>query len=248
MYLLWCPETQGFDGNGGAFPDSLFIYSLMTMLLYLSSFMLGSDFPTFAERVGAGSRVAIIANALDQYSTEARSFRVSAEIKKLSEFDLDAHEFDLRPFFDRKHAIQSALDEFDLLWVYGGNSFVLKRAFEQSGLDDYLPDLLSSGALTYAGFSAALVPVMTTLTGLELCDDPTVLPAGYRPEFSDHGLGLVDRVVVPHFRSDHRESSAIENYVRFLDANTIPYVALRDGQALLVDGDSVSVVGSPEFR
>lgn len=215
------------------------------MLLYLSSYMFGTAFELLRERCGTGNRVALVANALDQYAPDAKQYRVDLEIKKLSQWDLNAEEIDLRSFFLERIGIGDQLDKFDLLWVYGGNSFVLQRAFEQSGLNMILADRLRSSSLIYGGFSAALVPVMTTLRGLDICDDAQVVPSGYKPEFSPTGLALVDRVIVPHFQSDHRESPAIDTYVAFLEGHEIPHIKLRDGEALLVTETNREIVGRP---
>ena len=48
---------------------------------------------------------------------------------------------------------------------------------------------------------------------------------------------------MPHYKSDHPESSMIEDAVRYFEDHHITYKALRDGEAILIEGVSESVVG-----
>jgi dipeptidase E len=48
-------------------------------------------------------------------------------------------------------------------------------------------------------------------------------------------LGLVDFSIAPHYRSDHAESAAIENVVAYFVENGMPYRAVRDGEAIVID-------------
>jgi dipeptidase E len=57
------------------------------------------------------------------------------------------------------------------------------------------------------------------------------------------GLGLIDHHIVVHYQSDHSDAEAIEKTVRYYEQHNMPYVALRDGQALVVDGEKAEVVG-----
>jgi len=57
------------------------------------------------------------------------------------------------------------------------------------------------------------------------------------------GLGLVDYSIAPHYRSDHLESATIEKVVGFFETNSMPYKALRDGQAIVFDGENSFIAG-----
>jgi dipeptidase E len=41
--------------------------------------------------------------------------------------------------------------------------------------------------------------------------------------------------LAPHYRSDHFESKLIEKSVEYFIENKIPFIALHDGEALLLD-------------
>ena len=60
------------------------------------------------------------------------------------------------------------------------------RGDEETGrdqLEEILRDMLQRDAIAYGGFSAALMMVMPTLRGIELCDDHVTVPPGYAPNF-----------------------------------------------------------------
>lgn len=213
------------------------------MRLYLSSFGLGDRPDELLALLGEGRRAAVVLNAKDGSSPASRATILAQEIESLSGLGLEADELDLRAFFGRPEALRSRLAEIDLLWVRGGNTFVLRRAFRQSGLDSILPPLLAEGTLVYGGFSAGAAVLTPSLRDLALVDEPEVVPEGYEPTPIWEGLGLVPYAIAPHYRSDHPESPAIEGLVgRFIDRHVL-FRALRDGEAIVISGSSDRVVG-----
>ena len=199
------------------------------MLLYLSSFRLG-DHPdrllTLLHQP-AGCDVAVIANAVDALSGAERSAAVRQEAGALVGLGL------------RPSDIAAELRRFPLVWLRGGNVFMLRHALARSGADAALVDLLSRDALVYAGYSAGACVLAPSLHGLEHCDDPGVVPG---PVDWD-GLGVLDRALVPHVDSpDHPESKVLGEVAAAYRAADVPYLALRDGQALVIDGSDGRVV------
>lgn len=75
--------------------------------------------------------------------------------------------------------MQEALLRFDLIWSRGGNAFVLRRAFRQSGADVAIPRLLKEDKIVYAEASAGIVIMGPRLHGIELVDPANEVPAGY---------------------------------------------------------------------
>ena len=74
-----------------------------------------------------------------------------------------------------------------------------------------------------------------SLRGIHLADEPEVRPAGYPAEEIWEGLNLIPFYVTPHYRSGHVESAAIERTVAYYIEQKLPFVALRDGEALVAD-------------
>ena len=217
------------------------------MRLYLSSYQMGDHPEALGALLGSNRRAAVICNALDVFAdidADGRRRRFDQQAEGLARLGCAAEELDLRTYFGRSAELDARLADVGLVWVNGGNSFVLKRAFEQSGCDQLLKGRLERDEIVYAGFSAALMMVMPTLRGIEFCDDSVSVPAGYRPEFSWESLGLVDYSIVPHWRSDHPESAMMEDVVRYLDANGLPYRTLHDGEAIVIDAHGERLVGA----
>jgi dipeptidase E len=212
------------------------------MRLYLSSFRLGNR-PEELRRLVDGRRVAVIANADDAKDAAGRVASYAREEADLRSLGLEPAELDLRVYFGRvPQNLSDRLATTDLLWVRGGNAFILRRAFRQSSLDTLLPDLLANG-LVYGGYSAGGAVLAPSLRGVELVDDPHDVPPDYDEEVVWTGLGIVPYGFVPHYRSEHPESPAIERVMGYLIDNHEPFVALRDGEALVLDGERRLVVG-----
>jgi dipeptidase E len=213
------------------------------MRLYLSSFRIGNKPEELLRLLGDGRRTALMMNALDFLDPSTRAALTHQEMERLHSIGLDSTEIDLRHYFGRTAELREALGQFDLVWVHGGNCFVLRRAFRHSGMDKVANELLASDALVYGGYSAGIDMLTPSLHGAELVDDPTIVPAGYDSPIIWECLGLVPYAIAPHYKSDHPESAAVDKSVEFFIDNHIPFIALRDGEAIVVDGASQQVVG-----
>lgn len=206
------------------------------MRLYLSSYRLGDRAGALLALLGDGRRCAIVSNALDNVSQSARDlFRAEVydPVAEFASLGIVATPLDLRDYFGDPAGLRAALGDVDLVWVMGGNSFILRRAMQQSGFDDVITDLLEADAIVYGGFSAGAVVAAPTLEGIQLMDDPAECPPGYGAEPVWEGLGLIDHHIVPHYRSAHTESAAAERAVRHLSARGLRYRALRDGEVIV---------------
>ncbi len=205
------------------------------MKLFLSSFRFGSQPAQFAALFGANKKVAIIMNASDVYGPAKRPDYLKQETATLAQMGLQGEDFDLRDFFDNPEALEPRLKQYGGVWVMGGNTFTLRRAMKQSGFDKIAPPLITSNALVYGGFSAGAVVTAATLKGTDIADDPHQVPQGYDTEVIWEGLGLYSKSIAPHFRSEHPESPVTEKVVAFFEQQNMPYVALRDGEAIVVN-------------
>ena len=203
------------------------------MKLYLSSYGLGSQPSVLRDLVGSGSRAGLVFNSLDNYPERLRNF--DREATALADLDFASVEVDLRRYFDAPGQLQKVLERLDLLWVVGGNSFVLARAMTLSGFSAAARDLVQGGTLVYAGYSAGACVAGPDLEGVRLMDEPEVIPDGYPPDAEPTTLGWIPWRIVPHWRSDHPESESAEPAVAFLENAELPYKALRDGEVLVSD-------------
>lgn len=206
------------------------------MRLYLSSYRLGDRAGSLLALLGNGRRAAIIENALDHVSQGARDiYRNEAYDPRteLAGLGVAGTYLDLRRYFGDPEGLRRELATYDLVWVTGGNAFVLRRAMKQSGFDDVITDMLENDEIIYGGFSAGAVVAAPSLAGIDLMDDPDEVPAGYESQPVWDGLGLIDHAIVPHYRSPHSESASAERAARHLSSRGLRYRALRDGEVIV---------------
>lgn len=215
------------------------------MKLFLSSYLIGSDPDSLAKLVGNKKKAAIVMNATDAFGDAKRPDYYRKYELALGELGLNCEELDLRNYFQRPEALRDVVTGFGLLWVTGGNTFVLRRAMNATGLDKFLIEILSETDLVYGGFSAGACVTCPSLHGIDLADEPESVPPGYSPDVLWDGLGFVDFYIVPHYRSDHPESAAMEAVVTYYEKHQMKFVALSDGEALIVENDSLMRVGQP---
>jgi dipeptidase E len=215
------------------------------MRLYLSSFDLGNA-PSELAALAPKGRVALIMNALDN-RPEAREKWRSGQRQKLETLGLTVSDLDLRDFFAMTDRLRGALEGFDMVWINGGNAFILRRAMKLSRMDEAILSLLDRDEIVYAGFSAAAVIASHSLRGLDAVDDPHDVPAGYPAEIEWKGLGILPFAIVVHYKSNHFESAAVEQEVQYYERTGIPYRTLRDGEAFVVRGsvNDILRVGAP---
>lgn len=214
------------------------------MRLYLSSFRLGNKPEEMLDLLSGGKRAAVIANATDFKTKGDREASVKREIDDLKSLGLEPTEVDLRDYFGKPEELKRALSDFDLLWVRGGNAFILLRAFKQSGADRVIKEMLVDDKIVYAGYSAGPDMLTKSLKGTEIVDDPNILPEGYDPEIVWEGLGILPYSFAPHYNTPgHPETEAVGRMVEHFKKTGEPFKALHDGQAIVVNGDKESIVG-----
>jgi len=206
------------------------------MKLYLSSYHLCKEPARLSSLPAKNKRVAVVRNALDQYTDGPRLKEgLEREINDLTAIGLLPEPLELRNYFGKTEDLKKHIGEFGFIWVTGGNSFVLRRAYAQSGLDIILKDKLVEDDFVYAGYSAGICVVTPTLEGIHLADDPEAMPSGYSKEVIWSGLSFIPFCIAPHYRSDHFESALIEKSVEYFIEHKMPFIALHDGEALLLD-------------
>jgi dipeptidase E len=195
--------------------------------LYLSSFRIGDEPERLLELLGSGRRAAVIANAIDDQDPTARREGVEREVVALAELGLEPQELDLRERPD--------LGGYDLVWLRGGNVFLLRYALAASGADAALLQLLRDDALVYGGYSAGACVLAPRLRGLELVDNPEAVTATYGAEPVWDGLGVLDYAIVPHVDSPgHPETERCNALAEHYRAEGVPHRTLRDGEVLVI--------------
>lgn len=204
------------------------------MKLYLSSYKLGNEVEKLKKLLGHG-KIAYISNALDSVKdTNWLNEFVAYDIQELTNANLDVEKLDLRNYFGKENELRDKLNNLSGIWVSGGNVFVLRQAMKLSGLDKIIKEFRSRPDFVYGGYSAGACVLSPSLKGYEIVDDPQNQPYELKETIWD-GLGLIDYVFVPHFKSNHPESADIDKEIEYLQKNNIPFKALRDGEVLIME-------------
>ena len=206
------------------------------MKLYLSSQGFGNHLKRLEDMVGSDKRVLFIDNAKDELPEEQRAAHVEEKRQEFAAAGFDFYELDLRKYFRSPDMLRPLIEAAPFIWVSGGNTFVLRRAFAYSGLDSILINALKHTNMVYGGSSAGSIVMTKTLHGTENGDDPYFVPDGYEEEIIWEGLGLVYPQLVPHYQSDWfgREAQAMADYY---ESNGMRYETLKDGEVYVVDGE-----------
>ena len=203
------------------------------MKLYLSSFRLGNNPERLAKLLSDNKKAVVIVNAIDDSTKEIRKEKLEREFNDLNTLGIATEELDLRNYFGKKDELKKKLSEYGMVWIRGGNVFILRRAYAYSGFDTLLKEKLSNTDFVYAGYSAGICILAPSLKGLDIVDDPNLVPEKYKPEVIWDGLGFINYVIEPHYRSEHPESTAVEKEVQYCIDNKILFKALRDGEVLI---------------
>jgi len=204
------------------------------MKLYLSSYRIGNDPKKLIKLFSVNKKAAVVVNAMDFLDKLERNKSVKQEIDDLTKLGLIAEELDLRDYFDKSKYLSGKLDTYGLVWIRGGNTFILRRAMAQSGFDKLLKKKNEDPDFVYAGYSAGACVMSPNLYGLELVDNPHRIPPRYKPNVIWNGLGIIDFSIAPHYRSNHPESAVVEKIVEYYTRKKMPFKTLSDGEVIVV--------------
>ena len=205
------------------------------MRMYLSSFRLGDHPERLVALLDQPGPAAVVANAIDDAPDDVRREGVELELDALRALGIDGHELDLRDYFGAPDRLAAELARRRLVWVRGGNTFMLRHALAESGADSLLTDLLARDALVYGGYSAGVCVLAPSLRGLDLVDAPEAVVERYGVPPRWDGLGVLEYALVPHVDSPgHPETEACGRLAEHYRAVGIPHRTLRDGEAIVV--------------
>ena len=206
------------------------------MRLYLSSYKFGNYTEELVRLCPDNKKAGVIMNAVDWGDPERVVSSLKEQVETLTSLGFTPEQIDLRNYFGKIEELRKHLSTFGLVWVYGGNTFVLKRAYEQCGFDEIIKEMLLKDKIVYAGFSAGIVILSKSMRGLEIVDDPEIVPEGYKKDFNWDGLGILDYNIAVHYDSDHPESADMDKEIEFYEKNNMPYKTLKDGEVIVING------------
>ena len=213
------------------------------MRLFLASQDFGRHADRLLEMVKNNRKVLFIDNAKD-YKSEAEK-QESLERKRKMFTDVGWKDFiylDLRKYFGKKDELERFIEteKPGLIFAIGGNSFILRRAFAQSGLDGILLRDLAEDKYVYGGSSAGSEMVEKSFEGHEIGDDPDFVPEGYDAEVIWGGLGLISEMLLPH--ADQEWADYVPDRQKYFEERGLEYLLMGDSDVLVVDGDKKEVL------
>lgn len=179
-------------------------------------------------------KIAVIENAADNYSPDNRTW-VKESRHNLEACADEVQQIDLRNFSDSSQ-LKKSLEEYNVIWIGGGNVYYLRWLAKRSGLDQIIHDLIQKG-IVYGGESAGAVIAGPTLDGFQEADDPQEAD-----EIMLEGFRLIETVVVPH--CDHpKYADLMRGAARHAEQLGFNSVQINENQAAIVDGSNMKIVG-----
>lgn len=130
------------------------------------------------------------------------------------------------------------LADKDAVWVEGGNTFYLLKAVRESGFDIVIKELIEKGVV-YVGASAGSYIACPTIE----------VSSWKKPGEEKESFGVTDFTamnLVPFLLKVHYKPEYNELLKEKIPQAKYPTKILRDGQAILVEGDSYRLVGEGE--
>ncbi len=203
------------------------------MLLYLSSYKLGDRKDVLKKWIlENGNKIILISNSKDwRIDCDEKEQGIKKNVADLEEVGFDVKRIDLRNYFGKKEQLEKDLEGYFAFYVLGGNVFILRKAMQLSGFDEYILKKQNDDKYLYAGYSAGICVLGPSLYGLDIVDKP-INPYN-EEEVLYGGLNILDFMPIPHYKSNHPESKLIDEEVKFLKENKIKYKTLQDGDVII---------------
>jgi dipeptidase E len=175
---------------------------------------------------------AVVANAWDVYAPERRKPIINALLAAFRSHDIKPTLIDLKQLTG--DALRTALAKHALIWIMGGNTFLINELVHSSGLALFIKPLLEQGVV-YGGESAGAVIAGTSLHGIELLDNPSDASKTIW-----NGLNLIDFGLIPHW-GDEKDTALLEQ-CRIEMSKYTPVTTITNQQALVIDGAKIRTV------
>ena len=207
------------------------------MKFYLSSFKLGTHSKELVRMMEPAKKIGYVPNACDYTNINVeRRYQVNvSDMADLMSLGLDVQLLDLKDYFGQTDKLRKKIGELGALFFRGGNTFILRQAMRASGFDVIFEELLKRDDFVYSGYSAGICVLGTDLQVLQFVDDPADKPYEIIKDTIWEGLRYLDYMILPHYKSDHPESAAVDKVVDICQMNDIPFKTLRDGEVIVIE-------------
>lgn len=215
------------------------------MRLYLASHNFGPYTDELLKLVGEGRKALFIENARDYYPDERRANDLKEKLGMMSELGFDVEELDLRNYFGKPGELREFLDSYqpDLIYVSGGNVFLLATAYHLSGFDEILREDLAKDKYAYGGFSAGIMSICKTIKfyGHDHLV-PERVPEVYGVDAVLNGVGLVDYQLIPH-ADEPKHLETTKEYINRIESAGVKALPLNQEAVIIINGDEQRILG-----
>ncbi len=160
----------------------------------------------------------------------------SSPMSELGWKSLGVLELTALPSIDKEYWV-AAVQQTDVLLVFGGDVLYLCRWMQESGLADLLPSLHETVYVGLSAGSMAPAPVFA-----ETFNEPQ------KPFVIATGLGLVDFAVLPHLDHEDHPESSLAKVERMAAEVPVPTYAIDDETAIKVVDGIVDVVSEGHWK
>ncbi len=208
------------------------------MKFYLSSYKLGNKVSKLQKMISNSNRkIGYIPNALDFSGADPirREEGIKKEINELESLGFEPELLDLKNYFGKEKALKNRLENLGGVFIRGGNTFILRQAMKLSGFDKLIKKLNKKEDFLYSGYSAGVCILAPSLKPLQIVDDPKDFPYKEIEKAIWKGLGILDYIILPHYKSDHPESKDIDKEIKYCKKNKIRFKPLKDGEVIIIE-------------
>jgi dipeptidase E len=213
------------------------------MRLFLASHNFGKHADKLHEIIGDNKKMLAIFNARDYYDLQARNKLFIEKKQEYENTGFEVTELDLRDYFGKEAYLKKYIDNFNpgVIYAFGGNYFVLRRAFAQSGFDKILLNDLKNDKYVYAGGSAGAMITTPSLEYYGVEEKANIVPLLYDKDPIIKGLGLIDEYIIPHTNiTKHAEKT--KRYSENIKSASKECILLTDDDVLIVDGSKKEIL------
>ena len=205
------------------------------MKFYLSSYKYGNENKQdFLKKwiKNYGKKIIYISNSRDyREDSVEKALSIEKDKNMLKNIGFEIMDLSLKDYFGKQDELEKYLSQYNTFCLIGGNVFVLRKAMELSGFDKFIKKNLYNENMLYIGYSAGICLLGNTLKGLELVDEPINV---YNSDGIIYdGLKIFSETLVPHYKSNHPETEAIDRVVEYLEKNNIDFITLHDGDVII---------------
>ncbi len=133
------------------------------------------------------------------------------------------------------------LDEYQAIYLSGGNTFFLLRHLKQTGLFDMIKDRVIDGSLIYMGSSAGSVVATPDIGYAAALDDPSL------GDGQNIGFGFVPYSILPHMDHETFGPKVMEQLASWREENG-EVRPMSDGQVIILRNGGEIMVTKTRFK